>query len=72
MNNLFLQDTVTVVTHKKRRYLKEISTNEKICSTSSNKDFLLDLFRMDLFGAAYGWGDQKGPSSPKSVRHILQ
>ena len=33
----------------------------------------LTLFRMDIFGAAHGWGEgQKGPHSLKSVRHILQ
>ena len=32
----------------------------------------LILFRMGLFGAAHGWGGQKGPLSLKSVTHILQ
>ena len=33
----------------------------------------LTLFRMDIFGAAHGWGEgQKDPRSLKSVRHILQ
>ena len=31
------------------------------------------LFRMGFFGAAHGWGGgQKGPTSLKSVTHILQ
>ena len=29
----------------------------------------LTLFRMDIFGAAHGWGDQKGHPSIKSVTH---
>ena len=32
----------------------------------------LTLFRMGIFMAAHGWGDQKGPPSLKSVTHILQ
>ena len=43
INNLFLQGTSTVATHKRRRFLKDIFTKRKICSTSSNKDFLLKL-----------------------------
>ena len=33
---------------------------------------ILTLFRMDIFGAAYGWGERKGPPSQKSVSLILQ
>ena len=31
INNLFLQDTATVATHKMRWFLKDISTRQKIC-----------------------------------------
>ena len=44
INNLFVQDTVTVVTHKRRQFLKKISTSRKICFINSNKAFLLKLF----------------------------
>ena len=43
INNLFPEDKVTVATQKKRRFLKEISAGQKICSTSSNKDILFKL-----------------------------
>ena len=33
---------------------------------------VLALFRMGIFGAAQGWGGQKGPPSLKSITHILQ
>ena len=32
----------------------------------------LTLFTMGLFGAAHGWGGQKGTHSLKSATHILQ
>ena len=38
INNLYLQDTVTVAMHK--GFLKDISARRKICS---DKDFLLKL-----------------------------
>ena len=44
INSLFVQDTVTVVTHKRRQFLKKISTSRKICSPNSNKAFFLKLF----------------------------
>ena len=36
--------------------------------------WILTLFRMDIFGAAHGWGGEgaKRPPSLKSVTHILQ
>ena len=36
-----LEDTVIAATHKKKKFLKEISvsTRRKICSTNNNKDF---------------------------------
>ena len=37
-----------------------------------NKTAPLTLFRMSFFGAAHGWGGQKGLPSLKSVTHILQ
>ena len=42
INNLSLQDTATVVTHKTRWFLQNISTRRKICS---NKDFLLNKYK---------------------------
>ena len=38
--NFFLQDTATVATHKRRQFLRDISTRQKICYTSSNKTFI--------------------------------
>ena len=32
----------------------------------------MTLFRMGIFGAAHGWGGQKGPRSLRSVTNILQ
>ena len=43
INNLFLQNRAAVARHKRRCFLKDISTRRKICFTSSNKDFLLTL-----------------------------
>ena len=43
INNLFLQNRAAVARHKRRCFLKDISTRREICFTSSNKDFLLTL-----------------------------
>ena len=40
INNLSLQDTATVTTHKTMWFLKDFSTRRKICC---NKDFLLKI-----------------------------
>ena len=38
-NSMFVQDRVLVATHKRRRFLKEISASQKICSVSRNSCF---------------------------------
>ena len=43
ISNLFLNDTVTLAGHKRQQFLKEIPTCQKICSTSSIKDFFIKI-----------------------------
>ena len=32
--------------------------------------YILTLFRMNIFGAAHGWGEVKKTNSPKTLSHI--
>ena len=49
---------------------KLISCVSNVSKTIFWKDLI--LFRMDIFRAAHGWGDQKGAPCLKPVTHILQ
>ena len=54
-------------------YLKKTSTrNSQLFNCLTLRR--LTLFRMGFFGGMHGWGEreQKGPTSLKSVTHILQ
>ena len=43
-----------------------------LISGTFRMDLFLTLFKMGLFGAAYGWMGAKRPASIKSVTYILQ
>ena len=72
-NNMFRNDLLNELLSKNAR-TKHLDSFKATTQYIFDRHAPLTLFRMGPFGSAYGWGGgcAKGPSSLKSVTHILQ